>query len=277
MWRQSAKVVLRSPARFFGGPVEMDHGVIAAQVYEDGGDAGVESTVHVYAQRGSALHRIAILRSRDGLPGASYGTSLAFEDHLLVAGAPGDDASQGLAYVYLSIGRFLIPLDRLVASDGAPADGFGASVAVRKGIIVAGAPGADLGIDDESYGRLRGNVYVFAPGRRGWYEVQKLNDGTDPDPLPGIGSDVALGHDLLAIKADDITGTIRGEDRVFVYDRMHRIFQQRQQVARFEGNIPDIDMSGRRLIVSKHVTPVFTYYVTGSATIYTFGKANTLP
>jgi hypothetical protein len=254
----------------------MEHGLIAAHVHEDHGDAGIQGAVHIYVQRQRMLHRVAILRPRDSLPNHDFGTGLAFEKNLLVVGSPGGDSSPGVAYVYLRFGHVFIQIDRLMASDGTSADGFGASTAVRGGVIVVGAPGADLGVDDENYGRLRGNVYVFVPGRRAWHETQKLNDGSDPNPLPGIGSDVALGRDLLAVKVDDITGTIRGEDRVFVYDWIEGSFQQRQRVARFEGNIPDIDMSDRRLILSRHPAP-FIYYVTGSATIFTFGRAEAQP
>lgn len=276
-WRQSATVVLRAPELSFGGRVEMENGLIAAQVYEDRGDAGVESTVHIYTQQKQRLHRIAALRARDGLPNHSFGTGLAFEDHLLVAGSPDSETSPGVAYVYLRLGHFFFPVDRIMASDGAPADGFGSSVAVRKGVIAVGAPGADLGVDDEEFGRLRGNVYVFAPGRHGWREVQKINESGNPDPLRGLGQEVAIGRGLLAIRADDITGQFRGVERVYVYDWIDGSFQQGQEAAEFEGRIPDIDMSERQLIYSTQIWPVFTYYVTGHATILKFGNADAQP
>jgi hypothetical protein len=181
----------------------------------------------------------------------------------------------GSAYVYARFARRWLQIDRLMASDGTIGDGFGASVAIRKAVIVVGAPGADLGLPDEGYGPPRGNVYVFLPHRRGWYQSQQLNDPSDENPIRDLGHEVSIGRNLLAVRVPDTRGLIRGEARVFVYDWSDRSFQLPQRVVAYEGLIPDIDMSGRQLILSRHDSGLFNYYVRGSASIYRFGPGST--
>ncbi len=71
---------------------------------------------------------------------------------------------------------------RLVASDGALRDGFGASLALDGGVLAVGAAGA---------------VYVFARGDGGWVETAKL---TMPDDKR-FGASLALDGGVLAVGA----------------------------------------------------------------------------
>jgi hypothetical protein len=128
--------------------------------------------------------------------------------------------------------------------------------------------------DQDGEGPPRGNVYVFLPHRWGWYQSQQLNDPSDENPIRDLGHEVSIGRDLLAVRVPDTRGLTRGVARVFVYDWRDRSFQLPQRVAAYEGLIPDIDMSGRQLILSRHDAGVFNYYVRGSATIYAFGASS---
>jgi hypothetical protein len=275
-WVQTAKAVLTSTDTFFGSELALEHGVIVAASLHQDGDIS-ESVVHVYEHlRRGILNRTAVIRPRDGLAGAEFGSSLALEGRLLVVGAP-HDQSPGAAYVFLQLGHRWIQIDRLMASDATANDGFGSSVGIHGGVIVVGAPRADLGIVQEDLGPLRGNAYVFRPARHGWYESQKINDSTVAFPIVGLGSKVAIGQGLLAIIQRDNTGRFRDVDRVYVYDWVNGQFQFEQKVVEFEGGIPDIDMAGRTLIASTQIVPVFIYYVLGDARILVFGHSTQTP
>ena len=291
-WVKIGRAILESENAAFGENVELERGFIIARVYEPQSGTPISSVVHIYKEKthpkksmhnskhesyGSesvrALRRIATIGPQDGSLSTSFGSDVAMDGHLLVVGAPNADTVPGSAYVYIHLGQHWLQIDRLMASDGTVGDGFGTSVAIRNGVIVVGAPNADLRReDDEGYGAPRGNVYVFLPHRRGWYESQQLNDPSNESVVRDLGHDVSIGRDLLAVRAPDLRGLIRREDRVLVYDWIGRSFQFPQEVARYEGYLPDIDMSRRRLIVSRLENAFYNYYVTGSATIYVFGR-----
>jgi hypothetical protein len=98
---------------------------------------------------------------------------------------------------------------KLLGSDSAELDGFGASVAVDGDTAVIGAAGDDEG---------RGAAYVFARNGGAWVEQQKLRAS---DPVSGalFGTDVAVDGDTIMIGApgDDDTGVQSGSVYVFVH------------------------------------------------------------
>jgi len=271
-WVQTAKVVLTSNETFFGGQIALEHGMILASCVHQDGDIS-KSVVHVYEHlRRGKLNRTAVIRPRNGLAGDGFGMGLALDGRLLVVGAP-DSQGPGDAFVYLRFGRRWIQIDRLMASNATSSDRFGESVAIRAGIIVVGAPGADLGIPEVGTGPLRGNAYVFRPARYGWYESQKINEPGMEWPYVGVGSDVAMGRGLLALSQNDNYFQISNAHRVQVFDWVDGRFQSGQQVVyREDAGISDIDFAGRTLIASTAVPDSrWFYYVFGDASILVFG------
>lgn len=290
-WINTGRTILNSENAAFGENVELEQSFIIARVVETQDGATLSSVVHVYKKNAyhvrngklefdqsdsvHALKRIATIKPQDGSLSTSFGSDVAMDGRLLVVGAPDADTVSGSAYVYLHLGHRWLQIDRVMASDGTVGDGFGTSVAIRNAVIVVGAPNADLRrADEEGYGAPRGNVYVFLPYRRGWYESQQLNAPSNENVIRDLGHEVSIGRDLLAVRVPDLRGLIRREDRVFVYDWIDRSFQLPQEIVRYEGYVPDIDMSGRSLIVSRHDAGFFNYYVRGSATIYVFDRGS---
>ena len=272
-WVQTAKVVLGSTDTFFGREISLENGVVIASCLHQAGGTS-ESVVHVYEYlRRGALKKTAVIRPRNGLGGDGFGAGLVRDGRLLVVGAP-DSQGPGTAFVYFQIGRRWIQIDRLMASDATAGDGFGESVGIRAGVIVVGAPGADLGIPEVGTGPLRGNAYVFRPSRHGWYESQKINEPGMEWPYVGVGADVAVGRGLLALSQNDNYFQISNAHRVQVFDWVDGRFQSgRQVVYREDAGISDLDFAGRTLIASMaDPGSRWFYYVFGSATILVFGQ-----
>ena len=84
---------------------------------------------------------------------------------------------------------------KLTASDGAPTEDFGVSVAISGDTAIVGGPRANIGAN-----RSQGAAYIFVRNGATWTEQQKLtaSDGTEDD---FFGESVAISGDTAIIGA----------------------------------------------------------------------------
>lgn len=127
----------------------------------------------------------------DGAPGDQFGISVAVEGDTALVGASYKNGGQGAVYVFAQSNGTWSETQKLVASDGAPNDWFGQSVALDGDTAVIGAP------QYLNFGN--GAAYVFTRVGGTWSESQKLtaDDGVGRDQL-GIavavdGAEVLVG------------------------------------------------------------------------------------
>ncbi|MFK7888538.1 MAG: thrombospondin type 3 repeat-containing protein, partial [Gammaproteobacteria bacterium] len=152
--------VTRGSARF-GRGVDIEGNTIAVGSWNFGlGDLSGTGRVYFYDNpTGTPGDWTEVTFSDAPTPAATafLGQSLALVGETVVAGAAGELASQGQAYAYQKDqgGTFNWGfIETFSASDGAPSDGLGLSVAASAQHIVIGAPGNEAGA-----------VYVYAgPG-----------------------------------------------------------------------------------------------------------------
>jgi hypothetical protein len=101
----------------------------------------------------------------------------------------GANAGQGAAYVYSPNGSGWVQQAKLTASDGAPNNSFGYSVAIAgNGVVVVGAPDSFLGA-----------AYVYSPNGSSWVQQAKL---TASDGFPSsFGISVAIAGNTAVVGA----------------------------------------------------------------------------
>jgi hypothetical protein len=157
----------------------------------------------------------AVLADPLGASGDGFGSSLALTGSELFVGAPGDDATGadvGAVYVYRRrLGVWLLDA-ALYPGDLLPGRGFGASLAVDRGRLAVGGPGA--------VGGVSGAVYVFERVGGSWGEVARIEAAAAPDDA-FFGQAVALEGERLvagAPFADNFIGTFVGNAYVFERD-----------------------------------------------------------
>ena len=201
-------------------------------------------SAYVFRFDGSGWTEQQKLLPSDGMPGVSFGFSVAVSDDIAVVGAKGDDdngVSSGSAYVYRFDGLTWIEEQKLLASDGAPGDRFGWSVAVsqvccsEEGSCQGGltdqeclADGGILPQDDvavvgayghDGLGSNSGSAYVYRFDGSTWIEEQELlaSDGAQSDDF---GYSVAVsGHGaIVGAPGDDDLGTDSGSSYVFRFN-----------------------------------------------------------
>jgi uncharacterized protein (TIGR03437 family) len=161
-WTQQQKLTASDGARNdeFGGAVALDGDTLAVgAMWDDIGSNADQGSAYVFTRSGGAWAQRQKLVAGDGAREDFFGASVALSGSLLVVGARGDDigasVNQGSAYVFTHIGGWY-PQQKLIASDGAAVDEFGAAVALSGDTVAAGAR-----YDHINPNFSQGSAYVF--------------------------------------------------------------------------------------------------------------------
>jgi len=197
----------------FGGSVATagDRIVVGARFDTDGGP--MSGSAYVYEPDSNGGYTETKLTASDAAARALFGTSVATAGDRIVVGASADDNRAGSAYVYEPDGTGGYTETKLTASDAAPNDVFGTSVAAAGDRIVVGANG------DDDAGTNSGSAYVYEPDGTGGYTETKLtaSDATGGD---SFGGSVASAGDRIVVGAygDDHGGSFSGSAYVYEPD-----------------------------------------------------------
>ena len=142
-----------------------------------------------------------------------FGASIAVDGNLMAVGAPGTAEQRGAVYVFErdGTGRWL-ERAKLTAASPAVNDQFGRSIALRGGVLLAGAPG---------HAEKQGQVIVFRQGAgAGAWSQQGILVGSGANKGERFGAAVALGRDRAIIGAPgQIFGDSAAAGRVLVFRR----------------------------------------------------------
>jgi hypothetical protein len=146
--------------------------------------------------------RTSVLSPWDGHTENLFGQCASLDGDTIVVGAPMDTNENGgragAAYVFeRDPNGVWVEKQKLIASDGQPADAFGQTVAVDGDVIVVGAP------EDDDLGFATGSAYVFERDSNSgvWIEVNKLLPTVYNGGLVQFGSAVAVDGTVAVIGA----------------------------------------------------------------------------
>src|SRR5207245_1135931 len=114
---------------------------------------------YVFVRSGSTWSQQAELTASDGASFDQFGNSVAISDNTAVVGALTKNSGTGAAYVFVRSGTTWSQEAELSASDGAPFDAFGRSVATSGSTAVVGALGKNTST---------GAAYVFVRSGTTW-------------------------------------------------------------------------------------------------------------
>jgi choice-of-anchor B domain-containing protein len=134
----------------------------------------------------------------------SFGRMGATDGRIALMSDWAADSSRGAVYVFEKQGDAWRETAKLAATDAAPNDWFGYSIAIAGDRVAIGARNKD---------RNRGVVYVYRRSGAGWQEAGRI---TPPDTTPnlGFGSSVAFVRDDLLVSA---TGADEFRGAVYTY------------------------------------------------------------
>jgi hypothetical protein len=220
IWTEQKKLTASDSAPFdsFGYSVAIsaDTAVVGA-LYDDnvgGIDAG---SAYVFVRTGVTWTQQAKLTASDAATTDQFGVSVSVSGDTAVIGAYADDLVSGMdagsAYVFFRTGTAWAQQTKLTASDAAPFDQFGTSVAISGDTAVIGAYAGDHagGID-------AGAAYVFTRTGVVWTPQAKLTaSDAAADARFGVSVAVSGNAAVVGALADDHPGAVdAGSAYVFV-------------------------------------------------------------
>jgi hypothetical protein len=171
--------------------------------------ASLQDTVYVFVRSGTTWNEQQKLTPIEGRPvippAVNFGTAVALSGDTALVGAPTNASGTGAAFVFRRSGSEWKLEQRLTASDGIEADGFGRTVAVSDDLALVGS--------QKHGGHLGGAVYVFARGPYGWSQQDEL---VVHDEAPDeFGSALALSgrRALIGTPSEN-----NGQGAAYVYD-----------------------------------------------------------
>ncbi|MFN0132966.1 MAG: GC-type dockerin domain-anchored protein [Phycisphaerales bacterium] len=183
---------------FFGSSVSMSGDVLLVGARAAASTPGVfGGAAHLYRRAGTAWNLEKRIKGNDTVGGDEFGISVCVRGDVAIVGAYLDDddgSGSGSAYIFRRNGTDWVQEAKLTASDAAPGDRFGTSVAIDGDTAIVGAPFTFI------VGFQTGTAYVFRRQGGAWSETAKLNA---PVQQAGafFGGFVALDGDVAVFSA----------------------------------------------------------------------------
>mmetsp|Transcript_4521 Transcript_4521/g.8667 ORF Transcript_4521/g.8667 Transcript_4521/m.8667 type:complete len:954 (+) Transcript_4521:281-3142(+) len=209
-WREEAKFVASDGAADdrFGFSVGISGDTVIVGAVWDVHEEYRSGSAYIFSLNESTWNEEAKLTAIDGAGDDYFGVSVGISGDRAIVGAFWDDdagSSSGSAYIFARNGANWYQEAKLVASDGATDDRFGASVAISGDRVIVGAQ-----FDDDA-GSGSGSAYIFTWNGSSWHEEVKFvaSDGADWDDF---GWSVAIDGDRAIVGApgDDDKGSDSG-------------------------------------------------------------------
>lgn len=219
-WTLTQKLIPQSTAAgdSFGKHLVLQDDRLVVSALSDDSKAIDAGAVYVFERISGVWTEVAKFTATDGTNGDIFGDSISADGDRIVIGAPHDDQNgflSGSAYIFersAQTGSW-IQNAKLLPSDPAVNDRFGAGVAVSGDTVVVGSfLGDDHGTDS-------GAAYVFRSTPSGdWIEHQKL---TADDATAGawFGASMSIDGDCLAIGAYKEGGLAQEAGAVYLFQR----------------------------------------------------------
>lgn len=186
-----------APQQFFGNSVSIDGDTVVVGAVRDNAAGSEAGSVYVFERSGTSWNLNAWLVPDDISPNDRFGVSVSVRGDTAVVGSWWDDdagTSSGSAYVFQRTGCCWTQRGKLVGSDTAAGDRFGAWVALDGNTVL---------VEGDS------KIYVFVKSGSSWAEQAILVPG-DRSPVhrPSISGDRAVATaGVGSIKIFERTGT----------------------------------------------------------------------
>lgn len=228
-WVEEQKLVAAdaSPTQSFGIAVSMDGDELAVGAIRDDQRAVDAGAVYVFSYTGTTWQQDQKLTASDAKFETQFGASLSLDAGRLMIGAYLRDSS-GAVYSFVPQGNRWVEDQKILASDAAFGDLFGAAVSVSGNWMVVGAQ-----LEDAN-GAEAGAGYFFQWNGQRWVERQKVvaSDGTATDFF-GCAADMDGDRAVIGSYGNSAYGHSSGA--AYLYRRSGGTWIQQQKLLPSDG------------------------------------------
>jgi hypothetical protein len=226
-WTEQQKLTASDGAAgdYFGFSVAIaGDTIVVGAIYDNAG----QGSAYVFTLSGSTWTEQENLTASDGAAMDYFGWSVAIAGDTIVVGAIYDNGGQGSAYVFARSGSTWTEQQKLIASDGAPGDFFGFSVAVSGDTILTGASNDDVGTNGN-----QGSAKIFQTKMT----ISKViaSDGAQDD---WFGHSVAISGDTAVVGARQDTSN-NNQGSAYIFKRSGGIWVQLAKLVASDGAAGD--------------------------------------
>ncbi len=213
-WRQIAKLFASDGATkdSFGFAVDINGNYAVVGARFDGDDFTSDSNggaAYIYNRDTGGTNNwgeIQKLQASDAEEGDHFGFSVAIENDILAVGARFDDDNgldSGAVYIFKLDTNPNMPwqqVEKIIADDGQDDAWFGASVAIGDDVIIIGAPGDDVDLQN------RGRIHIFSDKKNSgtWLELDDITS-TNGHSGDQFGRSVSVTDTSFVVGADGDT------------------------------------------------------------------------
>lgn len=252
-WTETAFLSAGDGAGFdlFGVAVAISGSVIAVGARDSDAKSGA---VYLFETDGVSWLETAKLKASDAIFAANFGSAVAIDGSLLVAGSPGKICEKGTycgaAYLYQRVKKSWVEVAKLSADDGEPYDFFGRSVAIAGTTVAVGT------YLHKNENGTRGAVYLFDYNGSSWTQTAKLtaSDGNEMDSF-GVSVAIEGNHVFVGAQSDQENGATSGS--VYVFSNVHGTWTEKFKLAPADGKDGDtfghaIAAQGNTIVIGAH-------------------------
>lgn len=175
--------------------------------------------VYLFQKQGETWEQVARLAPDPPQEDGRFGSALAMDGDILVAGAPyeynpGAGNASGAVYTFLKRGRSWEQSERLAVEGGRPFDLFGSSLALQEGDLAAGG----RGFDGPAGQRDAGAVFLYHQEGEVWRLHSRL--GVEAAAFDHFGHALSFAGDQLVVASPDAAvSQVPGAGQISVYTR----------------------------------------------------------
>jgi hypothetical protein len=234
-WVQEQQILASDAAivDYFGTSIDVRGTWIIVGANRDDADRGA---AYIFVDPvGAPWVQQAKIVASDREPSDHFGWAVGIDGDWAVAGAPREDQAgldAGAAYVFRRVqGSLWVQDQKLTASDAAPGDEFGESVAISGTRIVVGTDGTP--------GPASANAaYVFQYNGTDWVE-QAILTGSAVDFGDRFGQDVAIDGDTVLVGAYNGDGPALNAGEAYVFTIVGTTWQEQAHLIASDGDNGD--------------------------------------
>jgi hypothetical protein len=277
-WDQQAEITNGAASDQFGASVAIQGDRVIVGALQGNGNAADSGAAYIFQRSGTMWSQTAKLVASDGNQFANFGYSVSIDGDRALVGAKDSSRSgrnfAGSAYVYDQTNGVWTQSTRLIASDAATADSFGASVSILGNRAVVGATN-----DDYSSVSDAGSAYVFDRSPGGiWTQSTKLAP-TDPQSSANFGYSTSLAADRVVIGTPYFSGVRSRSGAAYIFDNQSGAWSQTAKLVAPDAENDaffgySIATSGNRILVGAPAATSLGMQRAGAAYVFEFQNGN---